>query len=558
MLAVLEASKMTWARLPISERLSLLKQCKSNIQANVGEWVRCAAERRGAAGSENVLAEEYMGGPFVTVRLINQYIATLSPAAEGQKRGDRTLQLAIPPVSKVDGRVVASVFPHGFVEKCAWSGFSAEVWLAPGASFEQNPLYTKQLFSSKFGISFILGAGNVSSVPISDILHKLLYDNEVVIMKFNPVNDYLYPFYAHAFAPLIKSGFVQLCCGGPELATFLINHSLVTSLHITGSQAVHDIIAFGAGEEQTRRKAAKDPKTTKPFTSELGCVTPIIIVPGNWSSSDIEFHASAVAGTLTNNCSYNCVAGKVLVMAQTWPQRDVFVRALKQKLSQVPSRCAYYPGSAQRYNAFKAAYPSMTVYCATKELPESHIGWSLIEGVSAQEGEYALTNEAFCPLMATLVVPEVTTVPDFLRSATSICNQLLYGQLSCCILIDPTTEKTNATAFRAALSELRYGTIAVNTWSAMGFALCVTPWGSYPGNPLENAGSGIGFVHNPHMIENVEKSVIRGPWRMPLGITSVASPLNKNHLGIAKASLNYEIKRSFSAALRVVWNAFWG
>jgi len=77
--------------------------------------------------------------------------------------------------------------------------------------------------------------------------------------------------------------------------------------------------------------------------------------------------------------------------------------------------------------------------------------------------------------------------------------------------VDPRTAKDPAVApaLDRAIERLRYGTVAVNYWSAAGFAMGITPWGAAPGNPRNAIGSGTGFVHNPLMLERVEKTVIR-------------------------------------------------
>ncbi len=39
------------------------------------------------------------------------------------------------------------------------------------------------------------------------------------------------------------------------------------------------------------------------------------------------------------------------------------------------------------------------------------------------------------------------------------------------------------------------------------------PWGAYPGHTLADVKSGIGVVHNAHLVANTEKAVITGPFR---------------------------------------------
>ena len=61
------------------------------------------------------------------------------------------------------------------------------------------------------------------------------------------------------------------------------------------------------------------------------------------------------------------------------------------------------------------------------------------------------------------------------------------------------------------LQKLRYGTVCINHWPALGFAFGTTPWGGHPSATLEDIQSGRGWVHNTFMLEDIEKCVIRGP-----------------------------------------------
>ena len=68
-----------------------------------------------------------------------------------------------------------------------------------------------------------------------------------------------------------------------------------------------------------------------------------------------------------------------------------------------------------------------------------------------------------------------------------------------------------AAALDQAIQSLRYGTVAINHWPALGFAFGTTPWGGHPSATLEDIQSGKGWVHNTFMLEDIEKCVIRGP-----------------------------------------------
>lgn len=52
-------------------------------------------------------------------------------------------------------------------------------------------------------LALVLGAGNVASIAPLDVLHKLFIENQVCLLKLNPVNDYLHDLLAQALAPVI-------------------------------------------------------------------------------------------------------------------------------------------------------------------------------------------------------------------------------------------------------------------------------------------------------------------------------------------------------------------
>jgi hypothetical protein len=44
-------------------------------------------------------------------------------------------------------------------------------------------------------LALVLGAGNQASIGVADAIYKLINCNEVVFLKHNPVNEYLFPIY---------------------------------------------------------------------------------------------------------------------------------------------------------------------------------------------------------------------------------------------------------------------------------------------------------------------------------------------------------------------------
>ena len=51
----------------------------------------------------------------------------------------------------------------------------------------------KERTEKKGKVALVLGAGNIGSISPLDALHKLFNENQVVMLKLNPVNDYLEP-----------------------------------------------------------------------------------------------------------------------------------------------------------------------------------------------------------------------------------------------------------------------------------------------------------------------------------------------------------------------------
>ena len=65
----------------------------------------------------------------------------------------------------------------------------------------------------------------------------------------------------------------------------------------------------------------------------------------------------------------------------------------------------------------------------------------------------------------------------------------------------------------APVADLRYGSIGVNIWHGLSFAMGSTTWGAYPGHPRTDIQSGTGVVGNASMFDRPQKSVVRAPFR---------------------------------------------
>jgi len=381
----------------------------------------------------------------------------------------------------------------------------------------------------------VLGAGNVQSITPLDILYQLLKENRVVVAKMNPVNAYLQPLLEEAFAPMVAAGFLGFVEGGAKEGEELIAHSKITAVHLTGAEASFRRVSQTSGVEE------------KEVTAELGAVSPVIVVPGAWSRSDIQFQAKQIAGMMLVNNGFNCNAPKLLVTSKRWAQRESFLQAVREALLKAPKRKAWYPGAEERWSRFVREYGGTVPPHAKGELPPV-----LLQDVLPQCGQLALREEAFCPILAETSLPSLDEV-SFLKEAVDLVNDSVYGTLSCTIIA---ARSTNKEALDAAIRGLRYGTIGVNVWAGLGFALGTTTWGAYPGHTREEPGSGIGVVHNSFLLDHPCRTILRGrfrPWLKPFWM-----PGHKSLGKLGERLVDYEFAPSAGKVLALIPGALLG
>jgi hypothetical protein len=285
-----------------------------------------------------------------------------------------------------------------------------------------------------------------------------------------------------------------------------------------------------------------EPRFSKPVSGELGNVSPVVIVPGEWTKAEIDFQARHVATMITNNAGFNCLTPRVIITHEAWAQRGEFFDALSSVLASLPTRRDYYPGARERRATFLERHPDADELGSTTD---DTAPWTLLRNVDAENvADAAFNVEAFCALTAETAL-EAPSPADFVRRATAFCNDVVWGSLSMTLICDPRTLKDAETgaAIDEAIANLRYGSIGVNLWHALSFALGTTVWGAYPGHALNDIQSGQGFVGNAYMFERPQKSVVRGPF--------VARPApawfatNKNGADVMGRLLDFEVKPSW-------------
>ena len=500
-LQVLAQRAEDWGHVGLRERVGFLHACMAGVRAVARAWVERSCAAQGIAAGSPAAGELWLSGPAVTLR-------SLRLLAESLERGARRS----PAWRRRRGeQEIVGVTPLDTLEAALLRGVRAEVWIRPGYDSTQGRIYRCKERGEPVahGVALVLGAGNVSSIAPRDLAHKLFVEDQVVMLKMHPVNEYLAPLFERAFAPLIEAGYLAICKGGADVGRFLCRHELIQSIHLTGSHHTFDAIVWGEDEaERERRRAADDPIVRKPVTAELGCVSPVLVVPGAWSERELDFQARSVAGMVVNNASFNCNAAKLLVVAAGWPQREAFLERLRRVLAAVPPRRAYYPGAAQRYRRFVERYAQAEVL---GEAPPDALPWTLVADVPARPGEPALTQEAFCGVLAEVALPAADPA-EFLERAVPFVNEQVWGSLSCMLIVGPRTARALGDALEGAIAGLRYGGVAVNAWSGYLFGLAAPSWGAYPGNTPRAVGSGIGTVGNALLFDHPERSVLWAPF----------------------------------------------
>ncbi|GAA3932674.1 aldehyde dehydrogenase family protein [Microbacterium soli] len=498
-IAVLQQGSRTWTGLTVAQRATLLRALRTSVAAAAADWANAAADSKQLPAGHPLRGEEWLSGPYSVLGAIDAYVDTLTKLADGRSALDG-VDIARAP----GGRTRVRAFPLSGIDAFLLSGFSGEVWLKPGVTprTARTAAGLAQLTpTASGGVGLVLGAGNITAIPVLDVLYELLAHNRVALLKVNPTQDALVPVFERALAPLIEPGLLRIVRGGPAVGAHLTARRDLVHVHITGSAATFDAIVWGQGAAARRRRRENRPLLKKPITAELGGVSPIIVVPGEWTDADIAFQAEHIATMRLQNCGHNCIAGQVVLISQDWPQAEQFRIALRHAYASAPERPIWYPGSSARMQRAEDDYPDAL------QLGDR----LLVEIEEGQDASALQSTEYFAPVLGVVELPG--TGQAFLDTAVAHANERLQGALGANVLVDPLTERSLGSGFERAIAQLRYGSIAINAWTAFGFIIPTLTWGAFPGSTIEDVGSGIGVVHNALLLDDVERSVVRGPFR---------------------------------------------
>jgi acyl-CoA reductase-like NAD-dependent aldehyde dehydrogenase len=480
----LTISPKKWPKVDLPNRLYYLESLCNNLHRVAPFWIEEEANLRGHLPTSDEGAESWLLGPIPVARTLRYLI-------NGVRSGGR------PRVPfrrlRIDGRSVTRVFPYGFHEHILFWDTEAHVWSIGGQ--HQGTRYRRARDAAP-GPALVLGASNVSSIVVTDLLCKLFCENRAVVCKVPPRLAPLKPILDELFHPMVRDRHVQILYGGKELGQTLLDLPVFETVHLTGSVQTYQQLL------KSNRHAHRT------FTAELGCVTPAMIVPGPWNQSQLLFQARHLASILVLNGGYNCVTPQILVLGKNWSYKEAFLRALRAELEKYQGRDDNYEGQAARREDFRKDYPQAESY-----------GPRTLIRLCADEPTRLFREEAFCGMLG-IVELESHDSLDFLEKASRFCNEKLWGDLSCMLLVDPETRRLHERAIAHTLAELEYGTVGLNVFTGLAFASSVTPWGSYLDG---KSNTGNGWVHNTFFFDQPEKTVMEGsfvpkvplPWIKP-------------------------------------------
>ena len=516
--------------------ITLLNQTIENIKAISYYWATLASEKKGILNKSKE-GEEWIGGPFACIYAIQYFIDSL--------QNEDGLNIS----NFDDSKKSYKVFPTKTIEKLLFPFLEGEVRFGKNLSFEQiNEFrgFANRFKNNKSKITLILGAGNVSSIPVLDALFHMIAYKSVIYMKLNPVNDYLLPIFTQVFEPFISRGYMIITEGDMEASKYLTQHEGFHQTHLTGSNYTYENIVYGKILTDKERSVKTLPKINKkPITTELGNVTPIIVHPGNWSRSEIKHQAKKIVTEKLNNSGFNCIAAQVIVLPKDWKHTQKLKDDILFYLKKVGDTTSYYPGASENLDQLLETENYEQINNLSCNTP------FLVSDLDLEK-EYA-NKEVWSTALYFKEIP-YTSNENFCSNSIEYVNNELWGNLGVTVLIKNHRKKTNQSILNDYVENLKYGTVAINEWSALGFVIPTLPWGGYPGNKDNDIQSGQGYVHNSLLFESPQKGVVYSRFRLSPIIDPPWFVTNKKAHRIFKNLTYYQATKSKINLVKLIFS----
>jgi len=334
--------------------------------------------------------------------------------------------------------------------------------------------------------------------------------------------------------------------GDMEASQYLTQHDGFQQTHLTGSNYTYENIVYGKTLNDKERSLKTYPKVNKkPITSELGNVTPIIVHPGNWSRSEIKHQAKKIVTAKLNNSGFNCIAAQVVVLPKDWKHTEKLKNDIKYYLKKIGDTTSYYPGANENLDDLINTnnYEQINnLSCSTPFL------------VTELDFEKEYGNKEVWS--TALYFKELTynSYENFAINAINYVNNELWGNLGVTVLIKNFKKKTNKLIMKNYVDELKYGTVAINEWSALGFVIPTLPWGGYPGNKDNDIQSGQGYVHNSFLFESPQKGIVYSKFRLSPLIDPPWFVTNKKAHRIFKHLTYYQATKSKINLIKLIFS----
>lgn len=508
-LKVLKSKQVEWAqKVSIPVRIALLEKSLINLETYKEEWSKKDIEARHLPQGH---WEE--GSSYLNTGTAGRILRVLIESLKDLEANNVTTSHM---KAEQDGdRVTLHVYPQGLKDSLYFPGITTDVHLEKGTKLEDLKTYVATAYHDPNyagAVSLVLGAGNVAFLAFNDVMHKLIVDKKVVILKTHPVLEYTANLFEKILQPFIDSGYLRIVRGGAREGKHLTSHPSVDEIHMTGSDKTFDAIVYGTGETGQRNKLTDTRITDKTVIGELGNVSPLIVVPGDWKESEFDYQAENIMSTFGLINGYACNATRVLILPKNWSGSEKLIKKISEKMEEAAAPVNYYPGTNQTIEEAMVCYPDMETH---GKHDDTHQPWMFAKGLDPDKPEYAFRREFWATFMSQVFI-EADSTEEYLEKAVKFANEKLWGTLSATIIIDPKTEKelTHKKVLQKAIDDLNYGTVALNVNSAFGLLLGTTPWGGHPGSTYTNIQSGNGFVSNAFMLDKVEKSVVHAPFHI--------------------------------------------
>ncbi|MBS1153636.1 MAG: Aldehyde dehydrogenase, partial [Myxococcaceae bacterium] len=467
-IAKVRAAGREFAGLSIDDRISLLERMRLGYREIAEESVKLSCAAKGIDFSSPMAGEEWLGGPMVTIRVIRLTEEALREVKQyGAPRIKPSDIRDLP-----DGRIAVKVFPTNGFDSTLLAKHVGEVYMEKGVTRENLKDRQASFFKKPHQgrVCLVLGAGNVNAIPPTDVVYKMFVEGTACVLKMNPVNAYLGPLIERAFQPLVARGFLSIVYGGAEEGAYLAKHAGIDEIHITGSDKTHDAMVWGMGPDAAARRSKNEPLLTKAISSELGNISPVIVVPGAWDEGSLVFQAGNIAGQVCNNASFNCNSAKLLITSKPWSGRARLMELIESNIGKGGVRTAYYPGAEQRWKQFTDGRSNVKL---VGEAKSGQLPYAIISGLDPNDAKDRVwSQEPWCTVLSETSF-EPPDAAGFLEQAVKFVNEKVWGTLCATLIVHPSTlaDPAGKAAVEQAIVELKYGSVVLNTWGGAVFGL---------------------------------------------------------------------------------------